>query len=424
MKNILVFPCGTEIGLEINRSLKDTKHFRLFGASSVDDHGKYVYSNYINGIPFVDDKSFISEINKIIDENKIDFIIPAHDSVVLKMAECQAELHATVVTSPAETCRICRSKRETYRVFDGLIPVPRIVDIEKNAEFPIFLKPDVGQGSKGTYKARNKEEALFYSKLNPELIALEYLPGKEYTVDCFTNVNGELLFAEGRERKRINNGISVNSVKCDNSKFKELALRINATLSFRGVWFYQVKERSDGELVLLEIAPRIAGTMALFRVEGVNFIQLSLFDRMGIHVDILYNSLDVQIDRALHSVFASNLDYDCVYVDFDDTVIIKDRVNTDLIKFLYQVKNSKKMLILITKHVNDIQKTLVKYCISQLLFDEIIQIEKDEKKSAFIKRPRAILIDDSFKERMEVSAALSIPVFDVDAVELLLNYRE
>ena len=47
MKNVLVFPCGSEIGLEIHNALKYSKDFNLFGGSSVDDHGKYVYKNYI-----------------------------------------------------------------------------------------------------------------------------------------------------------------------------------------------------------------------------------------------------------------------------------------------------------------------------------------------------------------------------------------
>lgn len=50
--NILVFPCGSEIALELHRSLKFSRHITLFGANSVDDHGKFVFENYIGGLPF------------------------------------------------------------------------------------------------------------------------------------------------------------------------------------------------------------------------------------------------------------------------------------------------------------------------------------------------------------------------------------
>jgi len=57
MKRVLVFPCGSEIGLEINKALGHSIHFELIGASSVpSNHGKFVYKNYIEGIPYIDDE--------------------------------------------------------------------------------------------------------------------------------------------------------------------------------------------------------------------------------------------------------------------------------------------------------------------------------------------------------------------------------
>ncbi len=231
--NILVFPCGSEIGLEVNRALADSMHFNLFGASSVDDHGKFVYRNYVAGLPFIDAPDFVDEINKIVEHHSIDFIIPTHDSVVLKMAENQQIIKATVVTSCAETCQICRSKGRTYELFEKLIPTPQVYALNETMSFPVFLKPDVGQGTKGTYKANTREEVEFYVKKDPTLLALEYLPGKEYTVDCFTDRNGTLLFVSGRERTRIYNGISVNSKQVTDVRFQEIAEIINRTLSFR-----------------------------------------------------------------------------------------------------------------------------------------------------------------------------------------------
>ncbi|NLZ45883.1 MAG: ATP-grasp domain-containing protein [Clostridiales bacterium] len=423
MKNVLVFPCGSEIGLEVNRALAYSKHFTLYGGNSVDDHGKFVYKNYISGIPFIDKPNFIDEINRIVELYKIDFIIPAHDSAVLKMAENQSIIKATIITSCADTCKVCRSKGVTYEVFQKLIPTPKVYEINEQINFPIFLKPDVGQGTKGTYKVNTKEEAIFYFKKDPTLLALEYLPGKEYTVDCFTDKNGQLLFAEGRERIRINNGISVNSKQLNNPKFQDLAEIINQTLSFQGVWFYQVKERANGELVLMEIAPRIAGTMALFRAVGINFIQLSLFDRMGFEVSILNNKLDIEIDRALFARFSIKENYDYVYIDFDDTIIVDNGVNTDIIKFLYQARNMGKKIILLTKHKQDIKETLSKFAISDLLFDDILLLEQTQNKSGFIKNTNSIFIDDSFAERKEVFDTLKIPVFGLDAVESLLFWK-
>jgi predicted ATP-grasp superfamily ATP-dependent carboligase len=423
MKNVLVFPCGSEIGLEVNRALAYSKHFSLFGASSVDDHGKFVYKNYISGLPFIDEPNFIDQINKIIELYKIDFIIPAHDSVVLKMAENQSIIRAIIITSCVETCIICNSKRETYKIFEKIISTPKVYDLTEIISYPIFLKPDVGQGTKGTYIANAKEDIDFYFRKDPTLLALEFLPGKEYTIDCFTDKNRKLLFAEGRERKRIYNGISVNSKPINNPKFQQLAKAINQTLSFQGVWFYQVKERKNGELVLMEISPRIAGTMGLYRALGVNFMQLSLFDKMGIEVNILKNKLNIEIDRALFARFIYKENYSYVYIDLDDTIIIDNEVNTNVIKFLYQARNMGKILILLSKHKRNIRETLSKFAISELLFNEILLLDQNDNKVDYIKNRDSIFIDDSFKERKEVFDTLNIPVFSLDAIESLMIWK-
>lgn len=420
MKRVLVFPCGSEVGLELGRALANSSHFMVFGASSVPDHGRFAYSNYLEGLPNIEDREFIARLNEVITEHAIDFVLPAHDSVVLKLAQHQESLRAVVVTSPASTCEVCRSKAKTYRMFAGIVPVPRIYEDHDPTEFPVFLKPDVGQGSRGVYKAANAQEVAFHTAHDPSLLKLEYLPGAEYTIDCFTDRRGDLLFAAGRERRRIQGGISVNSVEVHDPRFLQLADSINRTLTFRGAWFFQVKARADDELVLMEIAPRIAGTMGLFRVDGVNFAQLSLFDRMGVEVEVMRNDLPLEVDRALAARFRLGFSYNSVYVDLDDTLIVQGRVNTTLVAFLYQVRNERKRVILLSRHRHDVLLTLRAAAISEHLFDEVRVIGDTAPKSEFIERSDAIFIDDSFAERLEVSRRLRIPVFSLDAVEGLL----
>jgi hypothetical protein len=423
MKNVLVFPCGSEIGLEINRSLARSKHFSLFGASSVDDHGKFVYERYIDGLPFIDNPHFLRDFNRVIEKNRIDFVFPAHDSAVLTLAENQDAISATVVTSCAETCRVCRSKEKTYERFAGLLPTPRVYSPSDAIPLPAFLKPNVGEGTKGTHKAASNDDVAFHLRKDPTLLVLEYLPGKEFTVDCFTDRKGALRFAAGRERKRIYNGISVNSSERADSRFAEMAKIINETLRFQGVWFFQVKERSNGELVLMEIAPRIAGAMALFRVTGINFAELSLFDRMGVDVSLIRNDVETEIDRALFSRFKINYEYERVYIDFDDTLVVGGSVNTEAIRFLYQARNQGKRISLLSRHRENITDTLRKFAICESLFDEINVLRDRQRKSDLIAPGLAIFIDDSFAERKEVFDARHIPVFGLDAIESLLEWR-
>ena len=174
----------------------------------------------------------------------------------------------------------------------------------------------------------------------------------------------------------------------------------------------------------MEIAPRIAGTMALHRNTGVNFPLLTLYEFMGIDVSIIANKNKLTIDRALTNRFKWEMEYERVYLDFDDTVFFKGRINTYLMMFLYQCVNEKKEIILITKHVKDINETLRDLKIDANLFDEIINIEKTDEKCRYINNEKpSIFIDDSFSERMKISNTFEIPVFDLDAVESLIDWR-
>jgi hypothetical protein len=57
---VLVFPCGSENGIEIFQALKDVVNIELFGASGREDHGVHLYKNYIGDIPYIHDDNFCS----------------------------------------------------------------------------------------------------------------------------------------------------------------------------------------------------------------------------------------------------------------------------------------------------------------------------------------------------------------------------
>ena len=424
---ILVFPAGTEIGLEVHNSLKFVKNIELFGVNTSADHAKYVYKNYIENIPYVDDPHFVKEIIRLVKKLKIDLIFPTHDSVVLKLSQNKNLLGCRLITSNLKTCTICRSKLKTYKLFSDKIKVPQIYNINsKNIKFPIFLKPDVGQGTRGTYIANTKSEIKFYIKKDPSLLILEYLPGREYTIDCFTDRHGILQFVGPRIRARISNGISVNSYPVINPAFQKVATIINKTIKLRGVWFFQMKEAVNGKLTLMEIAPRVGGTMGLSRNRGINLPLLSLFDALNVDVSVYQNPHSVEVDRALISRYKTNLVYKHVYIDYDDTIIINGKVNPSITAFLYQCINSGIKLHLLSRHNKTKQEkvkiNLIEHRLLQL-FDEIIDVPDEIEKSIYITQKSAIFIDDSFSERIKVHNTLKIPVFNTDEVESLINWN-
>jgi hypothetical protein len=422
---ILIFPCGTEIGLEIHRSLSQSTHVETFGANSVEpNHGAFVFKNYGPLLPLAYDPLFLPQMFSYVKEHGIDYVYPAHDDVLLTLARHAADLGCDIIGPPCETCELFRSKSATYARFAGLIPVPRLYEpMDERTPLPLFLKPDRGEGSRGTMLVHSTEEWAAALDTDPTLLSMEYLPGAEYTVDCFTDRHGNLRFAGARERVRASCGISTHTKPVHDVLFSETAAAINEMVPLRGAWFFQMKRNQQGRPVLLEAAPRVSGGMGLYRNLGVNLPLLSVYDRLGLDVDVQPNGYNIVMDRALISRFDINIVYDHVFIDLDDTLLREDGVAPLIAAFLFQCRNKKKKLHLLTRHTGDVEQTLTKYALCGL-FDTVTAVEPGASKSAVIPHQDAIFIDDSHAERKEVREATGIPVFSPDAVECLLDWRQ
>lgn len=425
IKRILVFPCGSEIGLEIHRSLQFSTHFELVGASSVDDHGRFVFDEYVGGLPFHNAPNFAEAIRTLVQDKQIDAIYPAMDAVADTLQHLSSKVGARVIGSTPETSALCASKRATYLALDGQIPLPQVFETLTDVPvYPVFLKPDRGYGARNTCLAQTEVEARVHLETfsHGEIMIVEYLPGREWTVDCFSDRHGKLLFHGPRIRSRISNGISVNTRTTAEygAEFARWAEAINAKIRPRGAWFFQAKEDAEGKPKLLEVAARPGGSSGLFRAAGVNFALLSAFDAFDRDVTVTPNSYDIELDRALGNRFQLGLQFNTVYVDLDDCLIIRGKLNLALVSLLYRCVAEAKTIILLTRHASDPLKTLRRFRIREL-FDSVVHItDLAEPKSRHIEGGPAIFIDDSFAERHDVATRCGIPVFSPDMVEALL----
>lgn len=424
-RRVLVFPAGTEIGLEILNALKYCKEVRLFGAGQdIPNHGKFAFPEY-HVLPSIYEADWLTHLASLCEKLSIDYIFPAHDDVVVALSHEQDRISATVISSPEHTCKITRSKSETYRRLDKFVKVPRIYSKPNQVlDFPLLIKPDKGQGSYGIRKVNNNDELLKAIASVPEAIVCEYLPGEEYTVDCFSDREQGVLFASARIRSRTRNGISINTVTKDIPEVREIADIINRELDLRGAWFFQLRRSANERLTLLEVAPRIAGSMAIHRVMGVNFPLLSIFEHERLPISVRNNfSTIIELDRALCNRYYHALKFGMLYIDLDDTLLLHGQVNTQVVKLIFQCINQGKPVRLLTRYRGDLDQTLSNHRLAGL-FDKIIKVAEDEKKSKYITEVDAILVDDSFSERMEVAEQCGILTFDCSMIEILTEKAE
>ena len=407
--NVLVFPCASGIGQEIYAALCNRRDVRLYGMNSGkkdENVGGVLYEKYIRCETLMEDGDFILTISKICKEQRIDAIFPAYDDAQLLLKSNEKTIGVKVLTSSLDTTKLCRSKLKTYAKLKGVVRVPKVFTFtEASNLLPVFAKPDCGEGSKGcrvVHTANQLEEARIDGS-----ILCELLTGDEYTVDCFTDSSGILLFAGARKRALTRAGLSILTVTVTENEMKslvrEMAESVNVAIGFTGAWFFQFKLSSDGEPALLEVAPRIAGAMGLYRQLGINFPLLTVYAHFDRPVSLKVREVSIKMAKIYENSVCANFRFEELFVDLDDTLITSGKVNTAVLSMIYESRDLNKKIHLITRHARDVRKTLDEFAISHNLFDSIIHIsDENVRKSSFLPTDRQIVfMDDSFAERQD-----------------------
>lgn len=427
--NILIFPSGSAVAQEIYDSLKYVKNVTIFGTDVDDSNYSSIYfENYIPGCPFVkNENETISFLQNIITCNNIHYIFPAFDNVIEFLKRNENSFTSKIISPELNTIQICNSKLITYNKLKTVIPTPIMYDKNNITDnhYPLYVKPITGYGSRNHFIIHNKNDMERVDTTS--MLILELLTGDEFTVDCFTDFNGNLLYNQARQRIRTINGISIHSKTVDLDT-SEMALKINKHIRMNGPWFFQAKYSIDGQLKLLEIACRIPGAMCVNRVRGINFSWLSILNIERKNIEpLFYNDIPVECIKMFKNIYRTKFVYNNIYCDLDDTLILHDKVNVELIAFLFKSSNNHKNIYLITRNENP-EKVLEHHKINTNIFNNIIKLSKTkdssgnyiDKKSSYIPNNKSIFIDDSYIEKMDVKSVCGILCFSPSEIELLL----
>ncbi len=403
--NVLIVPGTTLVAREICNSLGTMKGLRLFGAGYDITMALSLPYQGFDYVGALDSKNLIHDLEVIVDRRKIDFIIFAHDSWIYVFRNVNSIRKARLLKHSSNAIEICSFKSLTYEYLREDVVTPIVFKSAKDVSvFPVFLKPNRGQGSIGAFKIANFEELEPFMNssgfIDDQWVVSEYLPGAEYTVDCFSAMDGEILYASPRIRSEIEFGLAVGTRAIELPELFKWAKVISKKLLLNGAWFFQVKEDSKGLFKLMEIGLRIAGGSGIQRLKGVNLSQMNILQSQGAALEVIDQN---NFPSKLKKDFDLNFNYEKIYVDLDDTLIVNFNLNHELIAFLKSESDRGTPISLITRHKGNLQESLVKFGIGEL-FNRIIHVTELDPKSRYIDSDvNFLFIDDSFRERRDVS---------------------
>lgn len=114
----------------------------------------------------------------------------------------------------------------------------------------------------------------------PEMMAMEYLPGMEESVDLIAE-NGKILYMAYRESTVNLHSIPQAGELKENMGAYEIAEKVIAALGLSGNADLDFKNDAEGHPVLMEINPWIAATMKIFKEGGLNLPYLRIKQLLG-----------------------------------------------------------------------------------------------------------------------------------------------
>lgn len=240
--------------------------------------GLYVSDRY-HFAPLTDDPGYSARLMEICQLEKITAIVPTIDNELELMGELKQEFAQQgihIIISSKKTSEICNDKWQTFKFFrqQGIDTpetwLPEKLPSFSSKDFPLFLKPRFGRGSIGTYAIHDQRELDFFLDYVDNPIVQEFLPGKEYTLDTFCDLEGNVISVVPRERLWVRSGVMDKGRTENNQQLIDIGVRVAKDLKAAGPINIQVKF-SGGKAMVFEVNPRFSGGIPLTIKSGAPF---------------------------------------------------------------------------------------------------------------------------------------------------------
>lgn len=265
--------------------------------------------NYV--VPRVEEQEYINSIIDICKNENIKLIIPTIDTELLILAEnkdlIEKSINVKVMISHKEVINICRNKINTNRFFEEHgFGVPIEITLEdiknKNYSFPIFVKPFNGSSSINTFKINNEKELNFFIEYVKNPILQEFIEGDEYTVDTFSDFEGNVITIVPRKRLATRSGeVSKGKIVKDRELITEVKKVLDILKPIGHITVQCMKTKKG--IKFIEINPRFGGGAPMSIKAGanspLNLYKLLKGENLSYNEDYKENILALRFDDSI-----------------------------------------------------------------------------------------------------------------------------
>lgn len=328
---------GTLADLRMLKSIKDI-HIDVVAADVTDqDSPGFAAAGKKYVLPDGYDPLYIKGVMDICEAEGVTTVIPQYDRELLTLSKHRKLFERNnikvLVTEDTENLGIAIDKRKLYQHFKDKEFIPRFkyaATLEKIEESiyslgypsaPVCIKPTMGEGGRGVWILSDEELNPFNSrgdshKINwkimkqqlegnikiPEVIVMEYLPGAEYSVDCVA-LRGKSIICIPRRRVETAMGVATVSEIEKKDELIDLSSKIISGLNLSYNINLQFRYSADGYPKLVEVNPRVSGSLVANYGAGVNMLEVSLKAAYGIPIGDISIAWGTKMMRYYDQIF-------------------------------------------------------------------------------------------------------------------------
>lgn len=341
---VLVTAAGSLFAPEFVRCIKlnGERTIRVVGVDCNVDKSLYSYCDTFYSVPKAYCSSYIDCLLTICEHENVDVLIPSMSAELLPLLNNQrkfTDIGTMISVSNYHSVELCLNKWSLYNAMrEAGIQTPKYVlfnTVEgfkkavKSIGYPnkaVCVKALTLSGSRGMRiidPSRSRFDMLFDEKPNsvyttfddllaifneaperlPEMMAMDYLPGEEFSVDVLAN-DGHVDYMCARLSKTIVASIPMESVLFNEPKAYEICEKVIKMLNYSGNADFDFRYNESGEPVLMEVNPRIAATMGIFQEGGVNLPYLRIKQMLGEELSSLSPTYGLTMKRRYREYYS------------------------------------------------------------------------------------------------------------------------
>ncbi len=242
-------------------------------------------------------------------------VVPTVDAELRPLAAAREEFAWSgiqLLLAPAGALDIILDKLALARHCARIVHVPRTEPFGPAVDpvtwtYPVVVKPRSGSGSRGIVTVESAA-ALDALDRSAGLIVQEFLPGEEYSIDVLADSRGHVLAAVPRVRVRVDSGVSIAGRTVHDAELEQFGRDVARATGLTYVANVQCRRDHAGRPALLEVNPRVPGTLPLTIASGVDMPRLALDALLGRPVPAHVDFREIAVVRFLDERFVELAD--------------------------------------------------------------------------------------------------------------------